>query len=438
MHLPSTFLLLAALVSSSGLYAESLSLSDAISAARQNNGDVKVATLTLNQTTRSNDVNDLLPSISLEVGASGTGSVIDETFTSSYSVGGISWSLDTANLSTNRKARALSNQAANLTYQSTLSTVESNVTTAYWNVVAARLALQSKQDTLDRAQDELERIQEKYEAAQATTLSVSTAKMTVSDDKYNVQTARQTLETAIRTLSHLTGLAVTDETKMDPMPETVNLLDTETLEADLEKTITMQQKRLAVSQAQNNVDAEKASGIAPKITISASTSFSGGIYSSDSGDSSWWGDSKGGDFTDSTSVGVTVSIPLDHLLKKSSTSAAIDAAKIGVSIAQQEYENQLTTLKDDVEDAIVSLSQATANLATLKQHLELAEEQLALLQESYDAGKTSYSDLQDAKDDVSDSRINILQQQLNQTIALYDLSALLNKSVDEIITDTKV
>ena len=410
------------------LTARSITLDEALGAARSENKEIKVATLELAQSQRENSVNDWLPSISLQVGASASASVIDKSFNSSYSLGGVTWSLDSATRSANKANRILSNESALLAYQSKVNSIDSKVTTAYWNAEAARLAWESRQNTLKRNQRALQTIQDKFEAGTATTLSVSQAEMSVADSQYQAQIARQTYQTALTTLSNLTGLDIGEDTVLQEMPGNFTLQDRSLPTGNLEDTTTIKQYALALARARQTLADATSEGKGISVNVTAKTSFGDTIYSYRDHDGSW----GFSDFADTTTLGVTVSVPLDHLFRNSSASIAIDSARYDIQIAELNLQQALDDLRTDVENAITSVRQTEDNLHLLDHHLALAQEQLELTQASYDAGKSSFSDLEDAKQAVSDAELSKVQQQLNHTIALYDLATLLECPVADL------
>lgn len=400
------------------LFGSELTLADAISAAKENNGTVKVATLQLQQSIRSTETNAYLPSLELEAGLSASGSIINQSFSSTYAIGGVSWSLSTSSLATSKQSKEITKQKANVTYQSTLNTVTSNVTTAYWNVVAASLSLESAQNTLQSAQQALETAKTKYEAGKASTLAVSQAEVTESDAEYAVLVAQQTLDSARTTLSNLIG--TTGDWTYEDMPDAITLATLDSLLAKLPQTNAMKSYQLAIDTANLSKKTTTATYVSPSVNVIASTKLGGTLYSTASSNPT---------FADTTSVSVTVSLPLDHYLSSSSAAVALDNAEYEVKIATQNYANALSSLRSSVTSAYASLTQATANLDKLGKHLTLAQQQLELVKASYEAGKSSYSDYQSAMLSVENAKLSILQQKLNYTIALYDLSSLLESDI---------
>ncbi|WP_320127547.1 TolC family protein [uncultured Sphaerochaeta sp.] len=398
------------LIMGTGLFASSLTLEQALDAARGSNSTIKVATLTLQQALREGETNTYLPSISLDLGVKTVGSIANNSIDTTYSVGGISFSLDSSNSYT-RKQLALSSITAQNTYQSTLNTVEANVTTAYWNVVAAQLAETSEQATVEKEQRYYDQAQKRYEAGLTTQLAVNEAKLALYDSQLTLQEAQITTEKSIDSLNLLLGKS--DTWEMDDLPtlKTVQALDA--LTALTMKTTTVKTLDLAVQQAKLNLASEKSTALSPTLSVSASTGLSGSISSS------------GVTFADATSISVGVSVPLDAYLKNSSSQVSLDSKKYGVEIAQAEYESGVTSLKAKVKTAYTALQQALSTLKKLKEHNALAKEQLVLVQQSYEAGLSTFSDLQDSLTEVQSSNIAIVQQNLEYTLSLYDLSYLL-------------
>ena len=117
-------------------------------------------------------------------------------------------------------------------------------------------------------------------------------------------------------------------------------------------------------------------------------------------------------------------------MKASSASVALDTAEYDIEIAKQNYANSLTDLTSSIRNAYVSLEQSQQNIENLEKHLALAKEQLRFIQDSYEAALSSYNDYESAVVAVSNATISLLQQKLNYTIALYDLSSLLETGID--------
>jgi|GEM_PF-579435 len=401
-----------------------LTLDDAVTYAKANNGTLKVATLELQQSIRSTEVGRYLPSIEAYGGITTTGSIIGQSFSSSYTVGGISWTFDSS-FSNTKASKQNKRDIANVTYQSKQNTITGSVTTAYWNVVAAKLAIESKQNSLDSAQRTLDSTSIKYEAGQVSRLALTQAEVTKSDAEYELSIAKQTYNTCVSTLSDLIGLKDNSWTFED-MPSTVRIASLETLQAKATSTTAIRKAQLLIDSSNIAENDVKKKYVSPSVSVSANSRLGGTIYSTKLGSNGSYSDY----ISDTTSVSVTVSLPLDHYMKASSASVALDTAEYDIEIAKQNYANSLTDLTSSIRNAYVSLEQSQQNIENLEKHLALAKEQLRFIQDSYEAALSSYNDYESAVVAVSNATISLLQQKLNYTIALYDLSSLLETGID--------
>jgi outer membrane protein TolC len=394
----------------SSLFANSLTLNQALETARANNDTLKIATLSLNQTLREGEENTLLPSISFDVGLTTKASIADSSISTTYSVGSLSFKLSSAN-KYEKQQMALSSTVGLNTYKSTLNTVESKVSTAYWNLSAAQVSAKDSQLNVEKEQRYLENVEAKYEAGLDTTLKVNQAKLALYDAQFALQTSLQNVEKATDSLNQAMGTEGTWE--LAELPSVQTLLPLENLYSLVANTSSAQALAYKVEQAKLNLKSEKNSSLSPTVSFSASTGLSGSISSTDI------------TFKDSTQVGVSVSVPLDSYLKNSSSQISLDSKAYGVEIAQASYEKGISELKAAVKTSYTSLQQAKANLEKLTQHQKLAQEQLSLLQKSYDAGQSSFNDLEDGTEAVRTSEFAIIRENLVYTLSFYNLLYLL-------------
>jgi len=402
-----------------GLYAQPLPLQQALDYAKQNNSTLTVAKLELEQALRKQETNLFLPSVSLELGVNATGSLIDSTLSSSFSAGSISIDLSSANKYT-RQQQSLAKAISQSTYQTTENTVADNVITAYWNCVAAELSVTNAQTTVDQALRAYNLAVEKYEGGKATTLSVNQAKLTLSDAQYELQAAQQVADSCYNTLNYMIGQ--TGVWELDSMPSVSQTIPLESLLALVENTNTIKNLALAIDNAQLSQKIARNTYTSPTFSLGASIGFAGSVSNST-------------DFTinDETSLSLAVSIPLDAYLTNSAAQVALDTASMEIDIAQASYQKGLEELGESVKTAYTSLDQIKANLEKLEEHLVLANTQLDLVQAAYNASLSPYSDLKDSQDAVHSASLSILQQQLDYTLALYDLSNLLEVGLNTLI-----
>ena len=414
-HLMLSFMLL---VSMTGLFAGKLTLDQALESAQNTNYTLKNADLTLAQQLRSAKINSLLPSISFTAGVSTNASLLAESLDTTYSLGGISFTLSSADKYTKQEQK-LAATSAQQTYISTLNTVESQVTQAYWSVVSAKLSVASQKLTTESAKTEYESMVEKYEGGRATTMEVNQAKLSLYDAELALETEEQTLQAQIDELSLLTGITDFDELESLPAIQEIKVLDSLLKMAN---NTTIKSLELAVKQAQLDFTMEKNTSISPTISVSASTGLSGTLSSNST-------------IKDNTSLSVSVSLPLDAYLTNSSSQVSLKNKESAITIAQNNLEAERQNLQVQVKKAYQAVSQSKATVEKLEKHLQLAQTQQELIQASYEAGLSTYNELTASIKAVQSSEIAILNQKTSYTLALYDLSYLLETEIAALTTN---
>jgi len=400
-----------------GLHAQPLSLQRAWELALENNKTLEVATLELEQALREQDANPFLPSVSLDAGISADASIASKSVGAAYTFGSVSFSLSTADKYTGQ-TEELERRSARNVYENSHNSVKSDVTTAYWNIAAAKLALEEQKAAVDTAQADHDTAVEKYEAGTASVLTVNQAKLALYDAQLELQLAEQAVRNQTDILDYLIG--ETGAWELEDLTVSAETISLEAMLDLVEETSAVRDLALAVEKAKLELAVEKNTALSPTFSLSSNIALSGDVYPTAS-------------FSDRTSVSFSVSVPLDAYLPDSAARVALDTAEMEIGIASLSYRNGVETLAASVESAYWTLQEARANLTKLEKHLELAETQLLLVRESYEAGYSAYGDLKDAEEDVRDLRLEIVQQQLNHTLALYDIQFLLETDLRTLI-----
>jgi outer membrane protein TolC len=408
------------LLATTSLFATPLSLEQALDLAMANNGTLKIADLTLKQTLREGEENIYLPTVSLTGGVETDVSISDSSISTSYSVGSVDFSLSSSDKYT-KQQMALDSVIGQNTYESTVNTIQDEVTEAYWNLASAKLELEENQIVEKQLERTLAETTEQYENGLATTLDVNEAKLALSEAKITVQESESDVTIATDELNLLLGTE--GDWELEDLPDTADPIELDRLLSLVGNTTGAKALAYAVEEATLALKTEQHSAYGPTVSFSASTGLSGTIDSSDS------------TFSDSTSFGVTVSVPLDAYLKNSSTQIDLDSLEYDIQIAQASYESGMAELRSETKSAYTTLIDDNAYLQTLLEYQALAQEQLDLVQASYDAGQSSFSDLEDSIDDLQQATLSVLGQKLDCILSLYDLCYLL-ETEPSVVTET--
>ncbi len=398
------------------LAAQELSLSEALFLAEENSSTAKNATLELEKQYNETQVNTYLPSLNLSVGGSASGSIMDASYSASISPSiGLSFSLSNADKYSNEQSDLLY-QAAQNTYTSTMNTLASQVTSAYWNVVAAGYALEIQELDLKNKEQSLQSMKEKYEGGLATTLAVSQAELSLSNSRLSLQQKTQALASAQQSLAKLTGVTV-DGTS-DELITPQELVSLDTLDNLAMGTTSIESLGLSVQSAELSYAQSKHASFSPSMSLSASTDFSGTLSTMTS------------QLKDNTSVSVSFSLPLDSYFPSSQAQITLENLEKSIEIANNTQQSGIEDFLSSIESAYTALEQAEATLQYLEEYKAVAENNLQLTQSAWEAGEVSYAALEEIESAVSNASLAILQQQVSYTLALYDLSHLLETDIE--------
>ena len=203
-----TIIALIALMTSP-LYAETITLDEALQAAQATNTDIEVARIQLEGELREAGFSSsLIPDISLVGGYSwSNASILDQnTGTGAGTLSlGIEWDIGSS-LITEAKVKDLQGQVAALDFLNASQTVEEAVVAAYWAVASAQDQVESATLALEAAQESLELVTSRYESGLVDKIELSQAKLEVLEYQSTLVTAENAYQSACIAFSLLTGL----------------------------------------------------------------------------------------------------------------------------------------------------------------------------------------------------------------------------------------
>lgn len=411
------------------MYADTLTLQQALDGAAANNTDLAAAQITLESELRNNSLtSSLIPDISLTGGVGWSGfSLIDQSagsVTGNYYLG-IDWDVGSG-IFTQNTVNSLSNDIAVLEYTLQAESVEEAVVSAYWTIALYRAQLESAESGLESARESLASIQEQYDAGYTDELTLSSAQYDVLSYQYQVLGYENTLETAYNSFETLTGIDARD-LELEEIPELpeLELPDADSLISLASGNSTsLQQLRKQVELADASTASTRASYQLPSVTVSASYGI--GSQASMSSFNDLW--------QDSGSVSIGVSIPISNWIPGSSGDVAvknsIDQERQAALSLQEGTQALYASIREDLTD----YRQSTSSLEVALQALELAQKTYDMTSERYEAGYVTYDSLSDARADLTVSQLNLQQSRISQLLSLYSLSFDTGLGIDEIIS----
>ncbi|MFW5995155.1 MAG: TolC family protein [Spirochaetia bacterium] len=281
---------------------------------------------------------------------------------------------------------------------------------------------------LENSRQRYEEAQEDYDAGVLDELTLLSAQVAFENQRPALRRRRQAYESALRQFALTIGAPPDEELELigDISLETRELVGEQRLRSRTGASAEVRQARRAIRQLEIARESTY-SDFFPSLTLgfNVDPGLTGDPFSSDIVDADQW-DQQSGSFN------ISLSVPIDPLLPRSSTRTRIaehereiEQARISVQQASDGVEAQLLSLVETAEIAIESSESVSLNV-------ELAERALSLAEEAYENGLREISAVRDAEIDLLDARLDLLQEQFNYREALINLEFLLDMELSEL------
>ena len=405
-----------------------ITLSEAIDSAMENNTDMEKARLELQSSLRSaSNISQYIPDLSLTGSATFNGSIKNQSWSNSGSFSaGISMGLGTSligSTAVNNAARTL----ANLKYAIDTSSLEQSVTQSYWTLVSSKKSIESAQSDLEASERTLESTKASYEAGMASSLDLANAELTVLRYQYALKLLEDAYiisQEAFRTLTGIEGdFDVTD------FPEIVylSLPSAEELYKEYgESTNSIKMLNASVSSSEAALTRQQVSNLYPSVSLALNYNVGGDAY---------YNNPMGKDgFNDTASATVTVSVPISSYIPGSSANNSLKNAKDSVAISKIELNAGRKELLSSIRSLLTTIEQNRSNIEICSKLSDTAEKTYELALESYNAGLISSSELQSKMDSLSSAQLDLISAKSEYIQNVYSLAFMLNIDYESLVT----
>ena len=405
-----------------------ITLSEAIESAMENNTDMEKARLELQSSLRSaSNISQYIPDLSLTGSATLAGSIIDKSWSgqAGFDVG-ITMGLGTSligSTAVNNATRTL----ANLDYAIETSSLEQSVTKSYWTLVSSKKSIESAQSDLEASERTLESTKASYEAGMASSLDLANAELTVLRYQYTLKLLEDAYiisQEAFRTLTGIEGdFDVTD------FPEIVylSLPSAEELYKEYgESTNSIKMLNASVSSSEAALTRQQVSNLYPSVSLALNYNVGGDTY---------YNNPMGKDgFNDTASATVTVSVPISSYIPGSSANNSLKNAKDSVAISKIELNAGRKELLSSIRSLLTTIEQNRSNIEICSKLSDTAEKTYELALESYNAGLISSSELQSKMDSLSSAQLDLISAKSEYIQNVYSLAFMLNIDYESLVT----
>ncbi len=409
-----------------------LTLEDALATAKENSLTLYTADMALDTAESSYKArfNALYPSIS------GTGSL-------SRSIVSLTDS-DTVTLSAGLSASLTLNPAlkdgitylkqayasAGLDREEAEKALERDVKVSFYNLLYTEKAIELNRQSMETLKAEYELALTDYRNGRISELELLTTQVAWK----NMEPTIASLETSYRELRStfflLLGIENSSEIQLKgsiELPENADAIVRRS--ADMSSNFDVAALDNSLAEAEISLDSTVHQGFYPSIVLSAG--YTESAY--DPLEGSTWENGFSDPWSDTTSLSLAVSIPIDSWLPGSSVKTSITEQKNTLSVLEKQRSQTVQSAAAETALLYDNLENSLLNLESLELSLKVAERAYELTEEGYRRGTQEFLALQEAEDDLNSARQNLLAEKLTYLTALFDLEYALNTDAAELL-----
>lgn len=415
--------------SSSNASQESLTLtvSDAVKTALENNVSIKRSEIQLGAARRAKKTSWNSASPVLSVG--GALSKANENFSENYTAylqGRISLSLST-NLYSDIKAANLKYEAGEISYEAASRAVEMNVRAAFYNLLYQKENVSLQQQNLETSREQYQMNLRKYLQGTISQIDVLTSQVNYEKNIPLLQNAQITLENDAALFKKMLGMEQDARFSLQgDLDEIVEIFKNEKngefaffaqdfLEDAEKNNVEISALKKNIEIAKNEILSKRFSAYGP--SLNAAWTFQPTWVKTPAAGTSG---------PDDRGVGsLSVTVPLDGVLPWSKSANLISDAKNSLEDYELQIQDKKTEVRVNAQSGIRKIEQLLATMRTLQSSVELAERSYQMISEAYNRGSRNFTELLSAQDSLEQARLNLKQQAFSLAQEILNLENLL-------------
>ena len=381
--------------------AKPLTVEDAVKTAIAQNITIKQNQITVDADKRAKDHswNSISPSASVSAGVTKPNDTSSLTYDwTAYTKASVSISFSPS-LYTSIKKANLNYEQGLITYEQACRSIELSVRSTFYGLLYEQENLVLQERNLATAKQQYETNQSKYQAGRIPQLDVLTAQVTYEKLKPTVESAEITLKNDMESFKQLLNINLDTEITLSGSLDDVLALGSVSLGSTkiddlVEKALSVASLEKQVESAKNSLMASRFSAYGP--TISAGWTYQPTIKSNDTSNA-----------TDSGSLALSATIPLDGWLPWSTGSDNVATANDNVKNLELQLENAKTTAKVNIQNYSRQIDQAQSTIQSLQANINLAQQSYDMTLEAYNHGTKDLLSLQTASDSLLQAKVSL-------------------------------
>jgi len=382
--------------------------------------------LTTKQRAKQSSWNEFLPSVTLGTGLTGSGG----SRSSSSSPWDLSASitaslpLSAANVYSMQSTR-LSYEAETISFEDAKKKLERDVKEAFYNLIVLKQKIGLIDQNIETAQKRYDQAKANYENGIVSELTMLSAQVTMEALKPDLEEAVVDHEISEMHFKQMLGLD-----RDTPL----------SIQGSIEpKTLALEAEKLSQKHLENRLDIKTllkeleiletdkklvgAEEYTP--TLSLSYAFRAGVSDPFRAD---WGNT--GSWYDSSTYGISLSLPLDGLIPGSSSRVKIMEIDDSIEKARIELVQKRELAELEIESIVLRLAKSLRTSKAMEQNVVLAQKTYNLAENRYEAGVGELLEVEEAYDALQEAKLGVLEERYNYLSGLFDLEYALNTRLD--------
>ncbi|MBO6662241.1 MAG: TolC family protein [Roseivirga sp.] len=286
------------------------------------------------------------------------------------------------------------------------------VATAYYQVYQAQQSLENLESNLTLTEQTVEIIQGLYESGLAKKIDYDRSQVALNNAKSNRQQVLNAVQQTENALKFMIGMSIDEPISLPEESFEPTTLFTQNADFLSQRTeVKLMNKQLELLEWQKKATEAE---YYPTASLSASYGWLG-----QGSKMPWWnGESNGVFWSDLSSIGLNLRIPI---FSGFATKSRVGKVKIEIAKAEADMRDTKLGLQLSYNNARAQLQNSLITIENQEKNVQLAESVLTDTQNNYSLGLATLNDMLDAERDLSDAKDNLTNAKLDYKLAEIEL-----------------
>ena len=418
------FLCVALLSLSVGLFAQKITVDDAVVLAADNNVSLKRQKLNLDMLEKKNAVSWNSVSPTLRLSGSYNDGFISGTFQdgeytdTSDLLGSGSWTIGasislaiTPSLYTSIKDAKLKFESGKTSYEDAVRQIELSIRKLFYSLLYAKESMNLQKRNMETARLRYENNRDKYNRGQLSELDLLQSQYSYESQRPSIESAEIAYQNNIASFKQIMGIPQNEEIELSGSLADAIPPASFTIDSSVDELPSIKKIKASIEQQKNSLLASRFSAYGPTLSASYSYGKAGSNLTKDFEQLS----------TTGNKIQLGISIPLDGYIPWSNGSLSIANQKAVLKDLELQLENERTSAELNLQNSIKNIKQKQSQMELLNRNVEIAQKAYDMTLAAYSHGSRDLLTLQNSADSLLKAKTDRESQLYNLISAVLDL-----------------